>query len=151
MKIYLAGRFVNKGILQGVRDDLLRWGHIVTSRWLDGDGATPVDTAQMDLADIDSADALVLYFDRPKKIERPMAGAYIEFGYALAKGKKLVIVYDSVPEHHIFFQLPEVITVLGLDQGLREVLALVAAQPVPVAEDWGYFVSVQPSDWNHGV
>jgi len=112
MKIYLAGRFSNKKKLQRERDFLEELGHEVTSRWLDGDSGSMVDTAQMDLDDIDSCDAIVLWADDPKQDERPMQGALVELGYAIAKGK-LLFVLNQLRNKCIFFYLPQVIEVAG--------------------------------------
>ena len=107
MKVYLAARFQNKSLLTESRGRLQAAGLEITSRWLDGDPQSVEDNASMDLADIDAADALVLYIDEPLEGERPMSGAWVEFGYALAKGK-LVIVINAFLTRSIFVHTPGV-------------------------------------------
>lgn len=110
MKIYLAARFQNKPTLRGVREAWQAQGHIITSRWLDGDPASVTDNAIMDLSDVRRADALVLYLDQVKLGERPMQGAWTEFGYALAMGK-LVVVVNATLSKSVFLALPELVKV----------------------------------------
>lgn len=91
MKIYIAARFTSKEIAKIVREALTALGHEVTSTWLDGDEPTTRETAEKDFRDIDRADALLflsMNVDGAK-------GAYVEVGYALAKGKP-VLVYPSI-------------------------------------------------------
>jgi nucleoside 2-deoxyribosyltransferase len=107
MKIYLASRYINKDTLRFVRNELHSMGHEVTSRWLDCENSDRIEQAIMDLEDIDRADALVLWPDNVPQPERPYGGMYVEFGYALAKNKKLFLVYPESTTS-IFVELPEV-------------------------------------------
>ena len=108
MKIYLAGRFVNKELLKAKRSDLEKLGHFITSRWLDGQPYSKQDNALMDLEDIDKADAIVLYADTVPQPERPYGGMFVEFGYGFAKKKKIFVVHPELTRC-IFIHLPEVI------------------------------------------
>jgi nucleoside 2-deoxyribosyltransferase len=58
--------------------------------------------AIQDLDDIDQAEILVLFAVTGTPI--PRAGRHVEFGYALAKNKKLVVVGDV--KENIFHYLP---------------------------------------------
>ncbi len=106
VKIYLAGRFANKAHLNDVKVFLEDSGHKVTSRWLDGDASSWTDTAIMDLEDIDKADVVALLADEPEEGGRPMQGALVELGYAIAKEKTIYII-DRLKKRTVFFSLPE--------------------------------------------
>jgi nucleoside 2-deoxyribosyltransferase len=115
MKVYLAARFRNKGLLRDVRELWRARGYDITSRWLDGDPQDPTDNAVMDTVDVERADVLVLYLDSVQAGERPMAGAWFEFGYAVALRKKIVVVNrvqpDKEPYTCLFLNLPGITTV----------------------------------------
>ena len=113
MKVYLAGPYQWKNIIATYAAELRKAGVTVTSRWLEephspttqcGDlpDATFAKYAIQDLEDIDQAEILVLFAVPGTPI--PRAGRHVEFGYALAKNKKLVVV-GNVKEN-IFHYLP---------------------------------------------
>jgi nucleoside 2-deoxyribosyltransferase len=89
-----------------LRAQLQQTGHVVTSRWLDNEEESKdkAAAAQMDLDDVDSADALVL-LGLPKGTTYKGGGRMVEFGYAVAKGKKLFLVTDR---ECVFGWLPQV-------------------------------------------
>ena len=82
-------------------------GHQVTSEWITG--AHKADDsaayAEIDLRDIDSADALIFWSEAPAG-SRTRGGKHVEFGYALAKQKKIYIVGPPV---NVFHHLPRVV------------------------------------------
>jgi hypothetical protein len=105
---YLANRYSKHPEMRGVRDVLSVLGIEVTSRWIDchtdvvGDftSSFTVETlaektaecaplGQRDLDDIDAADTLIAFSDYPGQGK---GGRHIEFGYALAKGKRIILV-----------------------------------------------------------
>lgn len=102
--IYLASRFSRKRELQGYAHRLDAIGLMVTSRWL-GDGAhewtgvpdheiPPVAQAAFareDIEDIEKADLFVL-FTEPVGQHGTRGGRFVEFGYALALGKRCVVI-----------------------------------------------------------
>lgn len=100
-KMYLAGRFDRKDELACYAAQLEDVGHVVTSRWLTGvhdhtteRELTPDDLAVFaaeDLEDIDAADLLVLFTERPDA-GYMSGGRHVEFGYALARCPAVVIV-----------------------------------------------------------
>lgn len=79
-------------------DELFALGHTCTSRWRfeqgAGDGSEVIhkehymEAARVDLEDIDSAEMLVLLNGQVSKT----GGKHVETGYAIAKGKKVVVV-----------------------------------------------------------
>ena len=118
MKIYLAGRFSQRPSLNNLGSHLIKQGHEITSRWtLPGtDHVKPTGLSERaadndrrrfaieDIEDIDNCDCMISLMDKPRSNGR--GGRHVEFGYALAKGKKLYIVGD--PEN-VFHHLDNVI------------------------------------------
>lgn len=115
-KIYLAARFSRNDEMRGVRDFLVALGHEVTSRWIDLHGGDQQESAaaevlnsdpasvahfgRHDLEDLDAADTVISFTGSGGK-----GGRHIEFGYGLARGKRMVAVG---PRENIFHTLPEV-------------------------------------------
>jgi nucleoside 2-deoxyribosyltransferase len=92
--IYLASRFGKRFLLQGYRNDLQRAGHICTSRWIDlreENEADAAECAAIDLEDIELSDTFVMFGDKPRST-LSRAGHHVEFGYALARGKRMILV-----------------------------------------------------------
>ncbi len=99
MNIYLASKWSAQMDMRIYRAEIVKSGHFVTSRWLDAErdiNPTPeffmqhgAERARQDLDDIDAADMLVLDLigGRGRR-----AGSMVEFGYAIAKGKRIVVV-----------------------------------------------------------
>lgn len=111
MKFYLASRYDDRLQLCEIRERLLAQGHDVTARWLNGSHELGEGTehavdsrrfAEEDLRDIERADAVVL-FNNPASLESVRGGRHIEFGYALAQAKTLIIVG---PRLSVFHYLP---------------------------------------------
>jgi len=126
MKYYLAGRYDRREELKGYADELRALGHTVTSRWLlygthvlasdskyyldDGVPLAMSFFAQEDYEDIKASDALVffsepLFFSEPPDTASKRGGRHVEFGMALAWGKRLVIIG---PRENVFHCLPQV-------------------------------------------
>ena len=104
MKFYLASKYSDRLNICTVAFLLRQNGHDIIAEWLRGEnnGTDQPDfirkgCAEVDLRDIDSCEALVIFNDVP---ESP--GRNIEYGYALAKGKRLIVVGGGTS---IFFQL----------------------------------------------
>ncbi len=116
MKFYLAASYGRRKELSGYADILRRHGHVVTSRWLDGDHEAldsnllhPVnrDLAQKflhdDLEDLFCADAIVAFTEPPNGPSR--GGRHVEFGIALAQGHRLFVIG---PRENLFYFAPGV-------------------------------------------
>ena len=107
MRLYLAGKFSRREELIRHAADLKKLGHRVTSRWL-----TPYEDAhkargwafmaKIDLADIRASETTVFFTN----VRNPRGGERVEFGYALALKKRLIVVG---PLPTIFHALPHVI------------------------------------------
>ena len=127
MNVYLAGRFSRLPELVQYADQLESLGIHCTSRWLRGghewvgtsDDDIPVDRlaqfAQEDLDDLNAADVLVCFTESPRT-GPARGGRHVEMGYALAKGKAIVVVghYENV-----FYCLPHLWYVEGWDHALQ--------------------------------
>jgi nucleoside 2-deoxyribosyltransferase len=110
MKIYLASNYSTHPAMRDRAKELRDLGHEVVAEWISGthnmDGAyADAKYAELDLRDIDAADAIILFTDSPPG-SRSRGGKHVEFGYALAKGKRLFIVGTPA---NIFHHLPGVI------------------------------------------
>jgi len=110
MKVYLAARYSRRGEMCRHADKLIDAGHSVTSRWLighDHEWTGEVDEvlssfAIIDIIDVDRADVVISYTE-PRRTPVTGGGRHVEFGYAYAKGKKLVIIGER---ENIFHHLP---------------------------------------------
>jgi len=110
MKIYLASRFRNKEKIRVLKSELNCCGHQALCSWLDENPAnTKEENARRDLQEIDEADALLLFTE---DCELVPGGMHVEFGYALAKGKKLFLLGPPV---NIFNYLSEVVILKSLN------------------------------------
>lgn len=114
MKIYLAAPYSEMNRMQGWEWKLKVAGHTCTSRWIHGneEGMTLNDAAQMDLDDIDAADAVVS-MALPKGTMFSSGGRHVEFGYGLAKGKLMIVINDGC--ENIFHDLGSVVKCRTID------------------------------------
>jgi hypothetical protein len=106
--IYLAGRFSRRYELQGCRADAQRAGRCVTSRWIDLVEENEVDAAmcaKVDLEDLDIADTAIAFGDEPRST-RSRGGHWVEFGYGLAQGKRMILIGHR---ENVFTLLPDVV------------------------------------------
>jgi hypothetical protein len=100
---YLAARFGRRAEMQEKRRDLESIGVSVTSRWLeepdenhnmDFTSAEAAELARGDWVDIDEAETLILFTEAPPfpTTLSSRGGRFVEFGYALASGKRVIVV-----------------------------------------------------------
>lgn len=107
MKIYLAGRYDTRLELANIAATLANYNHTITSRWLSGehDDIEPRLAAKLDLEDIDSAEGIILLNrDEDRTITN---GRHFEFGYAYAKGKRMVILGTRSGVFHFLPQIEQ--------------------------------------------
>ena len=119
MRIYIAARYDRRFEMLGVASELMRAGHEVTSRWIEGGrGDDPELVAAIeDIADLGRADCLVTFTERPERTVAWAArgGRHVEFGIALATGKRLCIVglrenvFHHLPRVEIYATVPDLI------------------------------------------
>jgi nucleoside 2-deoxyribosyltransferase len=93
MKVYLAALFSQRPEMEEVADRLKDAGMEITARWVYGgeEGLTREQIAVLDLEDVDKAD-VVISFTHPRGTPTSGGGRHVEFGYGLAKGKKLILI-----------------------------------------------------------
>lgn len=104
MKVYLAARYEENGRMRDWRDVLVGHGIVVTSRWIDGGHEDMTESrfaayAEEDLLDVEQADALVMLSDR-EHFRTGRGGRHVEVGYALARGKRVILVGDRENVFH---------------------------------------------------
>lgn len=124
MKYYIAGRYDRREELAGYAEELREKGHTVDCRWLLGlhqihAHAKKVDIdnhpehgvtiearpfAQDDFEDVRASDTIV-FFSEPPEAYSKRGGRHVEFGMALAWGKKLVVIGRR---ENVFHCLPQV-------------------------------------------
>ena len=113
MKLYIASRFQRRAEMVEYQQRLRALGHSVECRWLtDPDHRIEVDKfdenlasfnaflAWHDLHDLQAADTLVFFAPGGTR-----GGCHVEFGMALASGKRLIWIG---PRGHVFSWLPQV-------------------------------------------
>jgi nucleoside 2-deoxyribosyltransferase len=109
MKIYMAAQYQQKEEIKAYADQAQAGGIEVTSRWLLEPHAPNAQMAAVteddlesyainDLADIDRADMFV-FFSLSDQTPFKRGGRHVEFGYALAKSKPILVVG---PKENIF-------------------------------------------------
>jgi nucleoside 2-deoxyribosyltransferase len=117
VKVYLAARYSRRLELCGHAAEIEAAGHTVTSRWLLGNhqaendqlhrGAEAERFALEDLDDLESADVMITFGEEPRTTTS-RGGRHVEFGYALALGKSILLVG---PREHVFAcRVPQVQT-----------------------------------------
>lgn len=117
MRIYLASRYSRFPELQTYRAELEAAGHIVTSRWINGDHqiddaglslqakeAERIRFAQEDRDDLLCADCVISFTEAPRS-SNSRGGRHVEHGMALAVGKRVIVVGHR---ENVFHCLPEV-------------------------------------------
>jgi len=100
MKTYLAARFSRREEMEELASHLPWLGHECIARWVFGgeEGLSREDIAELDLEDVRSCEMLIL-FTHPRGEPQPGGGRFVEFGYALALGKRCVVIG---PRENIF-------------------------------------------------
>ena len=116
MRVYLAARFSRKNEIAKLVPTFGKYGISVGSRWLHETASPDVtlsdftpedlrDIAEVDLEDIEMCDVFVFFSEDPL-IETPRGGRHVEFGFALAFGKRIAVIG---PQENIFHYLPQVV------------------------------------------
>jgi nucleoside 2-deoxyribosyltransferase len=117
MKIYLAARYSKRPTLQRWAEKLQELGHEIVSRWALRnsdhklvDGLSPkaatderIRFAEEDIEDLIQCDMVVSLMEEPRGKGR--GGRHVEFGYALALHKDMVIIG---PKETVFHELPQI-------------------------------------------
>jgi nucleoside 2-deoxyribosyltransferase len=100
MKIYIAAPYPLKKQAVHLKHRLESMGWTVTSRWLvEEQRGMSNDHARGDLEDVAAADVL-LAFHPEEWHTRGTGGRHVEFGYALALGKQMVLLGQPTNNFH---------------------------------------------------
>lgn len=102
LKVYLAARYSRREEMCRYRNQLESGGHIeVTSRWINGEhqaendelvhGGSATRFASEDIKDLDDAVVVVNFTEEPRGTSS-RGGRHVEFGYALAMRKHVIVV-----------------------------------------------------------
>jgi nucleoside 2-deoxyribosyltransferase len=122
LKVYLAAQYARRDEMCIVAKHLQEVGVEVTSRWLAEQESLSSDmgdhsddfyktTAAIDLEDIDRADVLVFMAESPL-VGIKRGGRHVEFGYALAKGKRIFVIGFK---ENVFHYIPGVEHFIGIE------------------------------------
>lgn len=117
MKIYIAARFSRRPEANRLAQVLKSYGYTITSRWVKPDQTDLPETgiseqatdsdrrrfAMEDYEDVKACDWCISLMEEPRNNSR--GGRHIEFGIALALGKKLTIIG---PRETVFHHLDQV-------------------------------------------
>ncbi len=109
MRIYLASNYSSHPYMREVRRILERKGHIVTSRWVNGEHEIGNDDtlsrtyAVEDYEDLGRADACIWF--SVEQSPRQRGGRHVEFGLALAWK---IPIYVVGKKENVFHYLPQV-------------------------------------------
>lgn len=117
MKIYIAGRYSLLNELAKEGKKFSDAGFTLTSSWLNNaeDGMSFKDIAVVDLQDVDDADTLVVYTENYGTLVSG-GGRHVETGYALGKGKKVIVVG---PLENVFHWHPDVVSFPRTEYAIR--------------------------------
>jgi predicted HAD superfamily Cof-like phosphohydrolase len=156
MKIYLAAMYGRRLELCGYREQLRANGLDVQARWLDGhhlagaeanwlsdgDASTEIKNAELrphyareDFEDCCAADLVVSFTEDPRT-PHLRGGRHVEFGIALARGARVIVVGHR---ENIFHWIPGVEFAATWDDALRTILTtqfLKAPRPTPTGTEF---------------
>lgn len=103
MRVYVAGKFEEKGRVQEVQDVLKAHGHTVTFDWTRrADELETEANAVADIAGVREADALVVVMER----EHTYRGTWVEVGAALISGKPVYCIGGGPHTDTVFTKHP---------------------------------------------
>lgn len=108
--IYIAAPYPLKDEALLLRRSLLVAGHPVVSRWLDEQDENSARTARLCLDDVDAA-AIVVALNPPQWANSGTGGRHVELGYALAKGKRVVVIGARTNVFHFHLDIEHADTV----------------------------------------
>ena len=112
MTVYLAARYSRRSELAGYALDLLNGGHTVVARWLHSHNAVDGDETELralwaaeDMEDLSVADVVISFTEQQRSAQNGRGGRHVEFGMALALGKRVIVVGHR---ENVFHCLPQV-------------------------------------------
>jgi len=116
MNVYLAGRYSRREELRGYANELSSLGWTVVARWLQGshtldERGLSVQGEQSERArfacedwdDVTFADVCISFTEQPRA-SNSRGGRHVEFGAAMALGKRCIVIG---PRENVFHYLPD--------------------------------------------
>ncbi len=130
MRVYIAAPYPLRDMAQALMRRVEGAGHTVTSTWLTSYDRMTNEFACLDLADVRRADVL-LALSPSEWLDKGTGGRHVEFGYALALNKPIVLIGER---GNIFHYLSDVLVIHddALESTLRE---LESSRPAASAPD----------------
>jgi hypothetical protein len=106
MKIYMAAKFSRRKELELLSELLKDVGHVCNARWVFGgeEGLSSEQIADVDVNDVIDADA-IMCFTHERGTPQPGGGRHVEFGIALSRNKRLILIG---PRENVFHHYPGV-------------------------------------------
>jgi nucleoside 2-deoxyribosyltransferase len=103
VSIYMAAKYARRDEMEQIAIALMNHhGYNITSRWVFGgeEGKTNEEISIFDLEDVAAADTVVNFTEYPNMYTT--GGRHVEYGYAIATGKRLVVIgpRENVFHHH---------------------------------------------------
>jgi nucleoside 2-deoxyribosyltransferase len=123
LRVYIAAPYPDRPHMVHLMNRLESEGFEVTSTWLKQGDTLTDEHARVDLADVDRAD-IVLAVNHERWKDAGTGGRHVEFGYAVAKGKPIVI---AGVRSNIFHHLSDVFHVADTGE-IEDVLRLAHAK-----------------------
>lgn len=124
-RFYLASRYSRREEMVGVAEAIEGLGHVVTSRWINGNHQAENDQtaamrvfAQDDLEDVISAHHLIAFTEMPREPTTNRGGRHVELGVALGQGKAIWTVGPNGGVENVFHALPSVVNFESWDGAL---------------------------------
>lgn len=102
IKVYLAARYTRREEMAEYAERIAELdGFENVARWVFGaeEGMSREDISDLDLEDVDLAD-VVISFTEPYGTEHRSGGRHVEFGYALGRGKVVILIGDRENVFH---------------------------------------------------
>jgi len=90
-RVYIAAPYQLKDQANAIAEQLRAKGFAITSTWLGDSQEDSPEAAALDLRAVERADVLLLIND-PAWLTRGTGGRHVEFGYALALRKRVVVL-----------------------------------------------------------
>lgn len=138
MKAYIATKFENKLEFEKMAFYLKSQGHTITLDWTKHDAKSVPEELRKEymkqcacecFVGVMLADVVIFIVDN-----RPMAGAFVEFGIALGLFKKIIIVNafkGDGRQECIFFHLPSVEGAITYANSIEEASDLISPAVIP--------------------
>jgi hypothetical protein len=106
--VYLAARYSRNSEMRDYAWDLSEIGFDVRAEWITGkhDATADVDCAIVDWDEVRAADVVISFTEPTGPVQgRGRGGRHVEFGIALALGKRCIVVGHR---ENVFHYLPQV-------------------------------------------